>query len=192
MRYASVILLAALALGGCQSSDSASGDAPTDAEKQALSHGYAQLYQTVNGLSGIDNVLLVKTEAEPVEAYIKDLAEQMGQLAGRLENALRPLPWIDLDDNGLPEIERAKRASAQWSRIVGFAPLVGRTGADFERALLLTLSGGLNQSRHLIRALAEREDDADREAMLDEAEAVFDQLYEADVELLNARYFCSS
>lgn len=169
---------------------------PTDANAtQAqidISQGYAQLFQTANGLSNVNALLYIKLESDAVDRFITGLSEDMAQMATATKQATRSAPWIDLDATGLPRIEQMKRSKSQLDRALGLAPVFGRTGADFERTLLLTLSGGLNQSRYLTRVLLELETDDSRKAFLEQARDTFDRLYDADVDLLNSRYFCNA
>lgn len=65
----------------------------------------------------------------------------------------------------------------------------GASGADFERTLLFTLSGGLNQFRHLARVMAEEERSEQRREFLKTAEARMDELYNAMLKLLSERYY---
>lgn len=157
-----------------------------------ISQGYAQLFQTANGLSNVNKLLYVKLESDAVDRFITDLSEDMATMAMATKAATRSAEWINLDDTGLPRIEQMKRSKSQFDRALGLAPAFGRTGADFERTLLLTLSGGLNQSRYLVRVLLELDTDEERKAFLKQARDTFDRLYDADVDLLNSRYFCTA
>jgi hypothetical protein len=76
------------------------------------------------------------------------------------------------------------------ARVKSFAPLVGSTGADFERTLLLTQAGQLNQARYLSEVLADAEANADRRRLLVELNGEFDELYGRVDELLEEQYYC--
>ncbi len=89
----------------------------------------------------------------------------------------------------MPEIEQRKQSAANRERVLSFAPLLGRTGPDFERTLLLTLSGGLNQLRFLTQVMAEQERNGDRAAFLNGAHDRLQQLYQQTLKLLSEQYY---
>lgn len=154
-----------------------------------LNDGYSLLYGDVSGLANADKIFLVKFENDATQAVVTETADYMGELTGQLERVARDYPSIRLDLEPLPEIERETQAAATQARIKSFAPVVGRSGADFERTLLLTLSGGLNQLRHLARVMAEAERSAPRGALLRNAEDRLDALYAKIEQVLEDHYF---
>ena len=70
-------------------------------------------------------------------------------------------------------------------------PVVGRTGDDFERTLLLSLSAALNQQRHLVRVLGDDEPVDAVSQWLEDSRSSLDALYQRFEALLESRYFCS-
>lgn len=160
-----------------------------DAQLDQLNQGYSLLYESASGLKLADKLLLIKFESDrthrvvtAISAYCGSLAEQLEQLPGRY-------PSIRIDLKPLPEIERRKQAAANKARILSFAPVVGRTGADFERTLLLTLSGGLNQLRFLTQLMAEQERNPERAALLTGAQRRFLDLYKQTLQELSQDYY---
>lgn len=178
----------ALLVGGAaaaQPTHSQTGDSQLD----RLNDGYSLLYGDASGLANADKIFLVKFENDATQQVVTETADYMGQLADQLEQLGRDDPSIRLDLEPLPEIERETQAAATTARIKSFAPVVGRSGADFERTLLLTLSGGLNQLRHLARVMAEVERSDERSALLRGAENRIDTLYAEIEQVLEDHYF---
>ncbi|MBR9814365.1 hypothetical protein GYB61_10985 [bacterium] len=160
---------------------------------QELGHGYAMFHQAARQLSLIDKALWVKRESDAVERVVTELAVSMGKLARSLEQAADASPPINLSDTGLPRFEVAKRQSVYLERGLDLGtPILGRTGHDFERTLLLSLTAAINQQRHLARVMIDHEPSAVRKQWLRDANAVLNARYDAMVAVLERHYFCSS
>jgi hypothetical protein len=155
-----------------------------------LSRGYAALYDAAKGLRWLDELLLLKFESDDTQRVLTDLARYASRLKGELEKVAKDHPSLSLDDDGLPQIERRKRALQQRDRVKTLAPVTGAVGSDFERTLLLTQSGAINQLRFLASALAEAEKGSPRHAWILGVEREFDRHYVAVVRLLDRRFFC--
>lgn len=154
-----------------------------------LEHGYALLYELVSSLRHANKLFLVKFEPDDVQAFTDDMSSIMSDIREKLETLAETGSGMDLEDPGTPRFEHETRKAMGRARIESFAPIVGKTGTDFERTLLLTQSGGLNQMRYLTEVLAEAETDADRQRFLSEASQKFDALYRRVTQLLNEQYF---
>lgn len=161
---------------------------PAD-RRRALSQGYAQLYDAVSGIRLLDELLLLKLESDETQRVLTDLAEYSTKLRGELESWSRALPWLSLEDDGLPLIEQKTREAQERDRIRALAPVVGASGDDFERTLLLTYSGTLNHLRFLAQALAEAEDNIRRCRHVRGVQRQLDRRYVAMVQLLDRRFF---
>lgn len=185
MGFSKVILFATWLLAGA--SLAAQGDAAE--QLRTLNEGYSMLYTSVSGLGNVDKALLVKFENDETQRVVTDTTTVMSELAAQLEQLATNYPDLDLKLMPLPAIERKSQAAATAARIKSFAPVVGRTGADFERTLLLTLGGGLNQLRHLARVMVEAERSTQRRKFLSDAEDRMDKSYGQIQQLLNAQYF---
>jgi len=70
------------------------------------------------------------------------------------------------------------------------APIQGKTGKAFERALLLSQAGVLNNLRFLTQVIKDDEKSNQRKAFLSEAHARLDDLYQRVLNLLEREYFC--
>jgi len=162
----------------------------TDAQlNQILSEGYSSFYAAASGLKWLDKALILKAESEAVGKLATETSEYMAKLASDLEELNKNYPSLSIDNEGLPVMESLKRKAAQKDRLESFAPLVGSTGREFERTLLLTLSGAFNQLRFLARVMQEQEKSDERQALLLDIQQNFDRLYAADVKLLDDVYF---
>jgi hypothetical protein len=188
----------ALALAGCagQAKKEPATARTDDVDKMSeternrvLSHGYAQLYDAANGLRWLDELLLVKFESDATQKVITDLAHYSADLKQQLEELARRYPSLTLDDDGLPLLERNKRQMQARDRAKSLAPLVGAKGADFERTLLLTQSGALNQLRFLAQAIADAEKSSPRRDFALGVQRRLDQIYLEVVKLLDRRFF---
>lgn len=164
-------------------------DRTSSSTRRELNYGYAQLYEVADGLSWLDEALLLKQESDIVDNYCTRLAEEMKEMQQDLDKLSAEIPAMQVDDNGLPVMESRKRAAAQEARIKDLAPFIGRTGVGFERTLLLTLSGTLNQSRYLIQVMDAEETIPPLNQFLDKWRQRIDVLYQRDVEILNEYYF---
>jgi hypothetical protein len=175
-----------------QSDKPQSESAPAESihKNRVLSQGYAQLYEAASGLQHVKKLLYVQFESEKVGAMIEDISKYGEKLAGQLERLVANYPGLRIDDTGLPEMEIKKRKAAQWDRTFSLVPIVGQTGKEFERTLLLTQSGALNQLRFLAEVMHDSEKDDNRKAFLREVKQGFDSLYDKVVKLLNDEYFC--
>lgn len=176
-----------LALAGTLASGAAAGKEPVSL--QQLGYGYASLYGATRSLRHSDKIFLVKFESPPVEKVVSDLSETMGRITQRLEKLAAADPRINLEDDGLPVIETRKRDAVTRARLLSFKPLTGRTGTNFERTLLLSESGALNQLKFLVAELDAADSDPQRSAVLKEIHRDLVRLYEDVVGLLDRQYF---
>lgn len=157
--------------------------------QQELNYGYASLHDAAKGLRHSDKIFLIKFESDACQAVVTDLSQSMGRLAAALEELDHADPDLRLDADGLPAIETRKRDAVTRARLASFMPLKGRTGVNFERTLLLSESGALNQLQHLIAELDEADPDPRRSAVLQQAHREVTRLYRDVVDLLERQYF---
>jgi ribosomal protein L12E/L44/L45/RPP1/RPP2 len=155
-----------------------------------LEQGYALLYELVSTLQHINKVFLVKFESDDVQALTDDVSERLTKVTEKLESMAAGNPGFDLENTGTPKFAGETRKAMSLARVKSFAPLVGSTGTDFERTLLLTQAGQLNQARYLSEVLADAEANVDRQRFLMELNGEFDELYGRVDELLEEQYYC--
>ncbi|MBA3562807.1 MAG: hypothetical protein H0W33_02115 [Gammaproteobacteria bacterium] len=197
-----VIGLVSVCLPGCALADEKADELPDVGQAEAeaaheqtplrkeLEHGYALLYEMVSSLQHADKLLLIKFESDEVKSITDDVSEAMGEIGEALEAMAKSDAPFDIEDTDTPRFERETREAMGRNRIKSFAPIVGKTGTDFERTLLLTQSGGLNQMLHMAEVLADAETDSTRKRFLGDAYERLDALYERVSELLFNQYYC--
>jgi hypothetical protein len=180
-----------LACGAAASEDKGDGKGKQKdiLPQRELNYGYASLYNATKGLRHSDKILLIKFESEAVQAVMSKLSESMDRTTRRLEDLAKADPRVKLDDDGQTEIENRKRDAVTRARLLSFKPVTGRTGANFERTLLLSESGALNQLQHLVAELDKADPDPQRSAVLKEINAEVSGLYDDVVRLLDRQYF---
>ncbi|CAN5168909.1 hypothetical protein BH24PSE2_BH24PSE2_14680 [soil metagenome] len=155
-----------------------------------LARGYALLYELVSTLRHANKAFLVKFEADDVQALTNEVSGTLTKMTGKLERMAAGEAGFDLEDTGTPKFASEARKAMSLARIKSFAPIMGKTGTDFERTLLLTQAGQLNQARYLSELLAEAEANADRREFVKGINEKFDQLYSRVNQLLEERYYC--
>ena len=165
-------------------------EAMSEADRdRVLSEGYSQLYDAASGLRWLDEFLLVKFESDDTQRVITDLAHYASQLKGELEQLEHDYPSLSIHNDGLPLLEKNKREMQAKDRAKTLAPLIGAKGADFERTLLLTQSGALNQLRFLAQAIVDAEKSGPRRTWMIDVQRRLDHLYVEVVKLLDRRFF---
>lgn len=195
------VFISVLALGACASDQSlteakknnsaATSDSPlSDNQITILENGYAQMYGGVKSLGWTDKIFLIRFETDAVEAFGTKLTDDAKDLQDDLEYLADVTPWLDLNNTGMPEIENMKLKAVQKDRLKSFLPIIGRSQPNFERTLLLSNSGVLNQMQHLSTVMLDIEVDPHRRDFLKKAHSTFVELYEDNVVLLNRDYFC--
>lgn len=155
-----------------------------------LSHGYGQIYRIVSGLKHLDKILYVKIESDKFEAEVKAVADYSDSLADELEQLDDNYPSLGIKDTGLPEIELKKRRAVVLDRLEDMAPIVGKTGKEYEVTMLITMLGPINSMRFLAQALEEEEKDRHRQEFAAKMKDRFDGLYNRILALLERDYFC--
>jgi hypothetical protein len=160
------------------------------AKNKALSYGYGQLYKTASGLKHVKTALHAKVESHTINALVEDISSYAQHLTGQLEKLDRDYPALRIDDPGLPEIEMKRRKAVVWDQVFLMAPVEGKTGKAFERALLLSQAGVLNNLRFLAQVMKDDEKNNQRKAFLTEAHTRLDALYQRAVGLLEKEHFC--
>lgn len=184
-------LVAAVALAVCAAASERKGESRSG-RREELNHGYGLLYEAASGLKQLNKVRYVKFESDAVDRMIGESSKYGAGVADDLVKLAKRDREISLDDTGLPEMEKRTRDSVRRERLMSLAPLIGMGGKDFERTLLLTLSGALNQQRHLSKALLDAEENIERKRLLRDVNRGYDEIYRELVKLLDERYFCNA
>ena len=94
-----------------------------------------------------------------------------------------------IDVAAMSEIEADERKAIGADLAKDFAPLVGKTGIEFEREALLMFYNTLNEQRHLTGVMVGLETDPGLKKFLETTKAQLDARYAKVGALLNRRYF---
>lgn len=186
------ILLSLFVLPGCAIFGGDKAEKKQDESqftRQDLNEGYSLLYMAVGSLSSTDKAFYVKFESDAVEKVIGDTSDYAAKLQADLERISEDYPAVKIDLDPLPVMEKRKRAAISSDTLKSLAPIVGKSGPAFERKLLLSSAGALVQLEFQCQVMAMHEPVESLRAVLNDAQARFGELYEAQVKLLNEVYF---
>jgi hypothetical protein len=94
-----------------------------------------------------------------------------------------------IDVAPMSEIESQVRQAIGEDQAKDFAPLVGKTGVEFEREALLLFYDALNEQRHLTGVMVELEPDPGLKKFLETTKTQLELHYARVGALLKRRYF---
>jgi hypothetical protein len=157
--------------------------------REQLSVGYSLLYQEADGIPKLKWILLPKEKTGEMGAVTRELIGYYQQLAERMEKLSKEISAMRINAEPLPEIVAAARKSIGEDLARDIAPLVGRKGADFERETLLMFLNALDEQRHLVRVMRERETEPALRKFLQTTQAQLDEHYRKVGSLLDKHYF---
>jgi hypothetical protein len=185
-------LLPLLALGLLAACAATGPSAPAPAGAQPglplASQGYTMMYAAVDALKWGDELLMIKVESDEVDRLVSDVAAYADELGAKLQAMSERDPVVRLDLELQPELDERRLEAVKGTRLT---ELLGLSGPAFERHLLLTLAGGLDQQRHLARVMIDVEQDPARKAFWLNVHERFEQLLARTTGLLERRYFRS-
>jgi hypothetical protein len=162
---------------------------PKSAPRAQLSIGYSLLYQEADGIPKMKWILMFKDKTQEMGRVTEDLMSYYQQLAGTLQRLSKQFPAVHIDVVTMPEIESKERKAIGADTAKDFAPLIGKSGTEFEREALLTFYNSLNEQRHLVGVMLELETDPSLSRFLETTKAQLDARYAKIRALLNRRYF---
>jgi hypothetical protein len=160
-----------------------------NAPRAQLSIGYTLLYQEADGIPKLNWLLMFKDKPEEMGRLTNELVSYYKQLADSLQRLSRQYPAMRIDVAAMSEIEGEERKAIGADQAKDFAPLIGKTGVDFEREALLLFYDALNEQRHLVGVMVGLEPDPGLRKFLEETKAQLDEHYAKVGALLNRRYF---
>ena len=120
------------------------------------------------------------------------MTEYADTLQTTLDRVARDYPAVNMKLDALPVIEQRTRGGMTNDRLLSFAPGVGLTGESFDRRMLQTLEGTLNQLRFMAKALADEEPEPSLKQIATTAHNRFEQLYDRVLNLLDEKYFINT
>lgn len=181
---------ALLMLAGCSQFRDTTKPAPdANAPRAELSIGYSLLYQEADGIPKLKWLLMFKDKPEEMGQLTGDLIGFYQQLADTMRKLSKQYPGMRIDVTAMSEIEGQERKAIGADTAKDFAPIVGKTGVDFEREALLMFDNALNEQRHLAGVMVELEPDPGLKRFLETTRAQLDARYAKVGALLNRRYF---
>jgi hypothetical protein len=182
-------------VGGCallQPEPQPQQKADAQNQRKILNEGYSLLYSDLDGLSKVDLIFLVKSEAKPVNEVTTTVTEYAAALKGTLDRVAKDYPAVDIALDPLPVMEQRARDAITKDRILSFAPVVGLTGESFDRRMLQVLEGTLNRLRFLAKALADEEPEPSLKQIATTAHNKFEELYRRVLDMLAEKYFINT
>ena len=161
-------------------------------QRQILNEGYSIFYSMVDDLAKFDLIFLVKSEAKPVNEVTTAVTDYADTLKATLDRVAKDYPAVNMELDPLPVMEQRTRGGMTKDRILSFAPVVGLTGESFDRRMLQTLEGTLNQLRFMAKALADEEPEPSLKQIATTAHDRFEQLYDRVMNMLDEKYFINT
>ena len=160
-----------------------------DAQRLMLAEGYSMLHKDAHTIGSVRLLLMVKKDSDDFDHTVTAITDYGQKLEKDLERIGKDYPGVRIDLDPLPEMEKRKRLATGFDRFFEIAPVTGKKGPAFERTLLISLAGGLNQERHLAEVMAKEEPDASLKKFLLDTQAAMDALYDRAQALLERKYF---
>lgn len=187
MRFVAITLF--LTLAACSQLNHG-GKPPSDRNSRAqLSIGYSLLYQEADGIPKFKWILMFKDKPEEMGQLTSDLISYYQQLAQTMQRLSKQFPAMRIDVTPMSEIEGDTRKAIGEDQAKAFAPIIGKSGTEFERDALLMFDDALNEQRHLTAVMAGLEPDPALKKFLETTTTQLDARHAKVTELLNRRYF---
>jgi hypothetical protein len=179
-----------LSLAACSQLSANSKPAPEkDAPRAQLSIGYSLLYQEADGIPKLKWILMFKDKTEEMGQVTHELVSYYQQLADTMQKLSKQYPAMRIDVAPMSQIEGEERKAMGTDLAKDLAPVIGKTGIDFEREALLTFYNALNEQRHLTGVMVGLEPDPALKKFLETTKTQLDEHYAKIGALLNRRYF---
>lgn len=193
-RRSTLISLAAaafvLTLAACSHLRDANEPAPaSDSPRAQLSIGYSLLYQEADGIPKLKWILMFKDKPEEMAQLTTELSNYYQQLADTMQRLSKQYPAMRIDVAPMSKIEGEERKAIGTDLAKDFAPVIGKTGIEFEREALLMFYNSLNEQRHLVGVMVELETAPGLRKFLETTKAQLEERYAKVGALLNRRYF---
>jgi hypothetical protein len=188
MRCIATVLL--LTVAACSYlSDTRKPPPDKNAPRAQLSIGYSLLYQEADGIPKLKWILMFKDKPEEMGRVTNDLVSFYQQLADTMRKLSKQYPAMRIDVTAMSEIEGDERKAIGEDTAKDLAPVVGKSGIEFEREALLMFYNALNEQRHLVGVMVGRETDPGLKQFLETTKSQLDEHYTKVGTLLNRRYF---
>lgn len=187
------LVFLAFALSGCEGrSDAVAAPAASSAvgkTRSELNVGYSLLHQQAIGIPKISWLLMFKSKRPDLDQLTSSLIDDYRRLAQTLEDLAGQYPALRLDVETMPVLLAETRKAIGLDLAKDIAPLIGNSGATFERELLLMFYNALDEQRHLVGVMIEREPDPGLKKFLQTTRTRLDARRVAVGDLLEHQYF---
>lgn len=160
-----------------------------DAPRAQLSIGYSLLYQEADGIPKLKWLLMFKDKPEEMGRLTTELSNYYQQLADTMQRLSKQYPAMRIDSVAMSKIEGEERKAIGTDLAKDFAPVIGKSGIEFEREALLMFYDSLNEQRHLVGVMVGLETAPGLRNFLETTKAQLDERYAKVGALLNRRYF---
>jgi hypothetical protein len=179
-----------IALAGCGHLCDMTRPAPDkNGPRAQLSIGYSLLYQEADGIPKLKWLLMFKDKPEEMARLTDDLVGYYQELAGTMRRLSKQFPAMRIDVPPMSQIEADERKAIGEDLAKDLAPVIGKSGVEFEREALLMFYNSLNEQRHLVGVMVGLETDAALKKFLEATKAQLEERYAKVGALLNRRYF---
>jgi hypothetical protein len=179
-----------MTLAACSHLSDPKHPAPQTKETRAqLAIGYSLLYQEADGIPKLKWLLMFKDKPEEMSRVTDDLVTYYQQLSDSLQKLSKQYPAVRLDATTMSSIEADTRKALGDDNAKDFAPVIGKSGLEFEREALLMFYNALDEQRHLVGVMLGLETDPGLKKFLETTKAQLDEHRAKVGALLNRRYF---
>jgi hypothetical protein len=179
-----------LTLAACsQLSDATKPPPDKNVPRAQLSIGYSLLYQEADGIPKLKWILMFKDKPEDMGQVTHELVSYYQQLAETMRKLSKQYPAMRIDVTPMSAIEADERKAIGEDLAKDLAPVVGKSGVEFEREALLTFYDSLNEQRHLTGVMVKLETEPALKNFLETTKAQLEQQHAKVGALLNRRYF---
>ena len=181
MKGISALVLTLAALGvmaGCPSAE-------TRAKGDALSPGYAILYELLSKESRSSWLSLIKKVSPELKSLLESISDTSRVTAKEIETLARLDPPLNLKVTQLPRIERAARDSIDKETS---QDILRSTGVGLEFNMVSSQLAAMNYAAHLARSLAAVEPNPRRKTFLQQTDRKFTELHRQVYKMMFARY----
>ena len=169
--------------------DTSEPPADKNSPRTQLSIGYSLLYQEADGIPKLKWLLMFKEKPEEMGRLTSDLTSYYQQLADTLQRLSKQYPAMRIDVPATSEIEGEERKAIGKDLAKDLAPVIGKSGIEFEREALLFFYNTLNEQRHLTGVMVGLETVPGLKKFLETTKAQLEERYAKVGALLNRRYF---
>jgi hypothetical protein len=159
------------------------------APRAQLSIGYSLLYQEADGIPKLKWILIFKDKPEEMGRLTNELVGYYQHLADTMQRLSKQFPAMRIDVTAMSEIESDERKAIGEDLAKDLAPVIGKTGVEFEREALLMFYNSLNEQRHLAGVMVSLETDPALKKFLETTKAELEARYAKVGALLDRRYF---